>query len=252
MDKKISVENLKLTPQNDTYYIAWSIGVDKKYKKHMKKEIKSQLTDVLGSMTQNNAVEDISVYSHNKTAEKHGEFIIWDYLILMQIKEEEDAEIILPNLQNVNIPFVLETIRMELLVTTPNSTYPTPGEGARKRHVKPFYAIEYVDVQPNHLDEFRDIMINNNGPAMKYIMEEARWCHNFYALETLTVFYHNSSYPTWNQIHVIGLYLESIFLYKKDFSKGLALTQSISFEENFAQLKKIRTMLYKTIGRKMI
>ncbi|WP_019910503.1 hypothetical protein [Paenibacillus sp. HW567] len=238
--------------QNDTYYIALSVKLDKKDVPIFKKEIKHQLTQAMKPLVNEGRVQAISVYSHNKTAEKHGGFPAWDALLLIQIKEASCAKTILPYLKQMNLPFLPETIRMELLVTTPESTYPIPGEGALSRRTKPFYAVEYVDVQEQFLQEFQSIMISGNGPAMKYIMQHAKWCHHFYALETVTVFYHNPNYPAWNQIHVIGLYLEAIFRYKKDFAKGLELANHISFEDNFARLKEIRTMLFKTIGRKIV
>jgi hypothetical protein len=236
----------------DSYFIGLSLKVEKQEKNKFKKGIKKQLNAALGTLKVKGSVTDISVYSHKKAAEKHGEFAVWDYLVLIQLKNRQVAEEILPNFKTMNFSFQPETIRMELLITTPDSTYPVPGEGARRRRMKPFYAVEYVDVKMNYLEEFRQIMIHNNGPAMKYIMESAKWCYNFYALETVEVFYHNPKYPTWNQVHVIGLYLESMLQYKKDFTKGLELANHISFEKNFTRLKEIRTMLYKSIGGKLM
>lgn len=252
MGKGQTIQIKKLKALEDTYFIALSMKVDKTQKKGSRKGIKQQLTRTFETPIKQGTVKEISVYSHKKAAEKHGEFPIWDYLVLIQLKNKEVSDEILSDLRKLNFSFQPETIRMELLVTTPNSTYPIPGEKAEKRHVKPFYAVEYVDVRKEYLDDFRQIMITNNGPAMKYIMEHAKWCYNFYALETVSVFYHNPKYPTWNQVHVIGLYLESMIQFKKDFSKGLELANNISFEENFARLKKIRTMLYKSIGGKLV
>lgn len=223
----------------------------KSYRKEFSKGIKEQLNAALGTLMTKGSVKEVSVYSHKKAAEKHGEFVLWDYLVLFQLKNRPVADEILPKLKTITFSFQPETIRMELLVTTPDSTYPVPGERAKARRMKPFYAVEYVDVKKDYLEEFRQIMIKNNGPAMKYIMESAKWCYNFYALETVEIFYHNPKYPAWNQVHVIGLYLESILQYKRHFSKGLELANHIFFEDNFARLKKIRTMLYKSIGGKL-
>ena len=241
-----------MNAQNNTYYIAVSMKIQKSDVKTFKKEVKNQCKLALQKFEKDGRVKDYAVYSHKKTAEQHGSFQEWNYLLLVQVKNKECAGEIIPNLKTIDFPFQIETIRMELMVTTPESTYPSPGRGVQKRRLKPFYAVEYVDVKEAYLKEFRDIMIKNNGPAMRHIIENKKWCYNFYALETVTVFYHNTKYPTWNQIHVIGLYVESVVRYKKDFSEGLQLASQITFEDNFARLKQIRTMLYKSIGSKQI
>lgn len=238
--------------QNNTYYIAYSISIEKKNSPAFKKEIQSRLYRTMEDFVEAGFIQDISVYSHSITAERHGTFDIWNYLLLLQIKNKDEAPRLITGLKTMNFPFEVETVRLELLETTPESTYPLPSETVQKRKVKPFYAVEYVDVQEKYLKEFRDIMISNNGPAMKYIMQNKKWCYSMHALETVAVFYHNPRYPAWNQIHVIGLYLESFILYKKDFSEGLKRAGHISFEDNFKRLKQIRTMLYKTIGRKIV
>lgn len=252
MSKDKNSQGKRLKALEDSYFIALSMKVEKTQKKGFRNDIRQQLTGALETSIKKGTVKMPSVYSHKKVAEKHGEFPSWDYLVLIQLKNKEVVDEVLSDLKKISFSFRPETIRMELLVTTPNSTYPIPSEKVEKRYMKPFYAVEYVDVQKEYLDDFRQIMITNNGPAMKYIMEHAKWCYNFYALETVSVFYHNPKYPSWNQVHIIGLYLESIIKYKKDFSKGLELANNISFEENFARLKKIRTMLYKTIGGKLV
>ncbi len=244
-------EKEKLISQEDTYYLALSIKVRKNEKKYLKHHMKEQLKQALSLWAANRSIQDIAIYHHGKTAEKEGDFTLWDYLILIQLKDKENAAQIAADIKKVKLPSMPETVRMELLVTTPKSTYPNPGKKALKRKSKPFYAVEYVDVKEPYLKEFQTIMIQNNGPAMGYIMEEAKWCYNFYALETVSVFYHNKNYPTWNQVHVIGLFLESMLFYKKDFSKGLMLANQISFEDNMARLKQIRTMLLKSVGRKL-
>ncbi len=252
MSKGENSQGEKIKALEGGYFIALSIKVEKTQKKRFREGIKQQLTSALEIPIKKGAVEGISVYNHKKAAEKHGEFPLWDYLVVLQLKNKEAADEISSDLEKIKFFFQMEKVRIELLVSTPNSTYPIPGEGAGKRHMKPFYAVEYVDVQKEYIDDFRQIMITNNGPAMRYIMEHAKWCYNFYALETVSVFYHNPKYPTWNQVHIIGLYLESIIKYKKDFSKGLELANNVSFEENFTRLKKIRTMLYKSIGGKLV
>lgn len=238
--------------QNNTYYIAFSINIEKKNSPRFKKEIQSQLSHAMKDFIKDGFIQDISIYSHSITAKRHGIIEIWNYLLLIQIKNKDEVQRLISGLRTISFTFKIETVRLELLETTPESTYPVPSEMVQKRKASPFYATEYVDVQEKYLKEFRDIMISNNGPAMKYIMQNKRWCYNMFALETVTVFYHNPKYPTWNQIHVIGLYLESFIWYKKDFSEALKMANYISFKDNFERLEQIRAMIYKTIGWKIV
>lgn len=100
--------------------------------------------------------------------------------MLLQIKNKDDVQRLISGLNTINFPFTLETVRLELLETTPESTYPVPSETVQKRKAKLFYAVEYVDVQEKYLKEFQDIMISNNGPAMKYILQNKKWCYNMH------------------------------------------------------------------------
>ncbi|MGO4952259.1 MULTISPECIES: hypothetical protein [Paenibacillus] len=52
--------------------------------------------------------------------------------------------------------------------------------------------------------------------------------------------------------NLIGLYPEAMLRYKKDFEEGLQRHAGVTFQENFDRLKSIRTMLYKTIGSRLL
>lgn len=250
-DNKKSCEK-RVEALENAYFIAISINVDEGRRHIFKKKVEAQLNRELEPLVRREIVKECFVFSHEEVVEKYGDFPVWHFLILLRISHREQADAVYLIVRLEKFDIWSETIRMELLETTPNSTYPIPGEKAQKRDIKPFYVVEYVAVQKEHLNDFRQIMIDRNGPAMRYVMEHAAWCYNFYALETISVFYHNPKYPTWNQVHVIGLYPEAISHYAIDFSKGLEQAGSISFEENFKKLNKIRTMPYKAIGAKLV
>lgn len=238
--------------KNNSYYIAFSIRILDQRNRNIQNTLKCELEDSLKSVINKGYIKDLSIYKHKKAVEKHGEFASWNYLIITEIPNVKRAGEVKEILASLDFSFIFEKIRLELLVTTPQSTYPIAQAKAKKRIMPPFFAVEYVDVNEKALKEFQDIMILNNGPSMKYIMKHANWCYNFYALETVEVYYHNTNAPTWNQIHIIGLFLNSVIHYKKDFSKGLKEASGVSFEENFKRLKEIRIMLYKSIGKKIM
>lgn len=132
-------------------------------------------------------------------------------------------------------------IRRELMVLT-------PGSKLIKNNWKQGSVtniVEHVNVQEQYLKEFQEIMIDNNTPAMKYIIDQKSWCKEFIALETEEVIYHNENYPKWNQIHLIGMRMKGMFHYKKDFTEGLIGTKEPNFQANFDRLKGIREFSYK-------
>ncbi|MCW3792456.1 hypothetical protein OM416_12745 [Paenibacillus sp. LS1] len=66
-------------------------------------------------------------------------------------------------------------VRQELLVSTPGSNFPVQNQQTRRRWLKPLQVVEHVDVQQDSLEEFRNIMIHGNGPAMNFILSERKW-----------------------------------------------------------------------------
>ncbi|MEJ8303309.1 hypothetical protein [Saccharibacillus sacchari] len=242
----------KLQPHNNAWYLAESFQVPKNQSRDFKTYYKNTLSPLLDSYQRTGDVGAHALHRLRFKAEKHGEFEAWSFLLLIEVRDAEVAKTYLAKAQTLPAFEQASVVRRELLVSTPESNYPNPTAQVRERNRKPFFAVEYVDVQQPYLNEFREIMIRRNGPAMRHIMEHTRWCHSMVALETVEVWESVPQAPSWNQIHVIGLYPESFLRYKKDFASGLAASGSdITFEENFGQLKKIRTMLYKTVGSRI-
>lgn len=171
-----------------------------------------------------------SKFFFEKTSKKK-----WSLLCLMEI-DESNRKIIDKLSQKKDC-----LIRREEMVLTPNSNIVSQNWGSRSVS----NIIEHVEVQQEFLDEFQEIMIQNNTPAMTYIINEKNWCKEFIALETDRIIYHNESYPNWNQIHFIAMRMKGMFHYKKDFSEGLEKVDALDFKANFDRLKKIRTFSYK-------
>jgi len=242
----------ELRPHNDAWYLAESFRVPKNQSRRFNEYYRNVLTPLLHSYRQTGEICAHALHRLRFQAEKHGEFEAWNFLLLIEAKDAEAAKAYSAKAQTLPAFEQASVVRRELLASTPESNYPKPAIQVRERSGKPFFAVEYVDVQQPYLNEFREIMIRRNGPAMRHIMEHARWCHSMIALETVEVWESIPQAPSWNQIHVIGLYPESFLRYKKDFASGLAASGSgIGFEENFGQLKKIRNMLYKTVGSRI-
>ncbi|GAB6086928.1 hypothetical protein [Alkaliphilus crotonatoxidans] len=240
-----------MKPLNDTYYLAESAYIPKNRRKEYIQYLKLYYLPRVEAWKQGGLIKNQEVYQYLFKNIKKGSFLSWNHLKLMELNNRSVADQVIEELGGLPKFQGKELIRRELLVSTPNSNYPEASPQARQRSLPLFFAIEYVDVYQPHLDEFRQIMIHNNGPAMKYIMMERKWCYNFIALETVEIFRHNPLIPGWNQLHVIGLYPDAVLSYKKDFEAGLKEATGISFEENFNRLKQIRAMLYKTGNKRL-
>lgn len=114
-------------------------------------------------------LQDYSIYTHKLTAEKYGDFPLWNSLHLIQLDQPESATHLIEALKYLQ-PFPAAiVVRQELLVSTPGSHFPSLRQSA-KRWFRPMQVVEHVDVMEDKLHEFRDIMEHRNGPAMNYIM----------------------------------------------------------------------------------
>ena len=105
----------------------------------------------------------------------------------------------------------VETRRVEVLHTTPNSYHlrpaaENPAPGATTEFTVP-YIVEYIAVHetPEALNEYREMMRLNIGPAVAQLIR-ANLLLNLIALETVLVVYAQPGVPNWNQIHLRGYF----------------------------------------------
>ena len=119
----------------------------------------------------------------------------------------------------------IETLRVEVLRSTPNSYYPRPASGTRltgapTEFTVP-YIVEYAAVRetPEALNEYREIMRTTMGPTLAQAIRD-NMLLNFIALETVSVRYAQLGVPTWNQIHLRG-YFPDKGLVTRDALDGL-------------------------------
>lgn len=161
----------------------------------------------------------------------------WSLLFLYELTNEKEVNQIPMDTHHL--------IRREQMILTPNS-YIQNNNWISGKTVN---IVEHVQVYEGHLEEFRDIMVTNNTPAMQYIIQNKNWCKEFIALETTNILFHHDHFPKWNQIHLISMKLTGIIHYKKDFNEGLSLHSDTQFTNNFARLKQIREFTYKSSGK---
>jgi hypothetical protein len=99
----------------------------------------------------------------------------------------------------------IDTRRIEVLRTTPNSFYPYGDQSRSEEEHSAKYIVEYIAVQNTTaaLDEYRETMRTTLGPVQRHMIKEGSLL-NFIALETVSVKSSQSGMPDWNQIHVRG------------------------------------------------
>ena len=102
----------------------------------------------------------------------------------------------------------VETRRVEVLHSTPNSYHPrlTPSRDAQAESTVP-YIVEYIAVResPEALNEYRETMRTTIGPALAEAIRD-NMLLNFIALETVSVRYAQPGVPKWNQVHLRGYF----------------------------------------------
>ena len=148
-----------------------------------------------------------------------------------------------------------ETRRVEVLHSTANSYHPrlTPSPDAQAEFTVS-YIIEYIAVRetPEALNEYRETMRTNNGPALALLIRD-NMLLNFIALETVSVRYAQPGVPTWNQIH-LRAYFPDKGLATRDALDGALRRinpQSGGAAGVFGRLDAIRTKPREDVARQL-
>ncbi|TRZ37028.1 hypothetical protein CEQ21_16185 [Niallia circulans] len=167
---------------------------------------------------------------------------MWNILILLKTEEEKHYD----HFKQAFNDHKRQLVRQETMLPTPGSFFPSDEKNGN------IQIVEYVNVQQEYLSEFKNIMINNNGPAMEHILHTKKWCKEFIALETADVLYHKADFPEWNQIHLIAMRPTGVFHFKKDFNEGLVKVNAPNFADNFERLSQIRQFTSKVSASREI
>jgi hypothetical protein len=140
-------------------------------------------------------------------------------------------------------------LRAEILVTTPAPfVFPHDWAGSSRRlDRKP--SIEYLDVHPSHLRDYRDIMQRYVGPAAAKLVAMGK-LGTFRSMETAAVLFQDGSFrATWNQIHLSEVISEGFRGFGEEFDA--ALREELpdgGFASVFAGLDGMRTITRWTLS----
>ena len=142
-----------------------------------------------------------SLYRHGSIFKSQSSAPVWSHAEFIYFRDIVPCEVI-DQLVTAPQPLGVHLLRAELLVTTPQSfVFPRGWAGSAHRpDRKP--SIEYLDVAPSSLRDYREIMRRYIGPAASKLVAMGK-LGTFRTMETVAVLFQDGSLGTsWNQIHL--------------------------------------------------
>ena len=182
-----------------------------------------------------------ALYRHRSTFQGSSDAPVWSHLELSYFRGIVPTSIIQELVFSNSVNSHL--LRAEILLTTPSAlVMPRDWQGLRARPGRQA-SLEYIDVRPAYLDEYRDIMRKYIGPAATKLVGTDR-IGTFRAMETAAVLYHAPSLNTdWNQIHLCEVDAGSFKGFGQEFDAALReISPDGGFVGVFAGLDRMRTI----------
>ena len=179
-----------------------------------------------------------ALYRHRTVFRNAAEAPAWSHLELSYFRDVIPASAILDLVVKPQ-PADTVLLRAEILLTTPSSfVLPRNWQGSADRPERQA-SLEYIDVKPASLGEYRDVMRTWVGPAAAKLVRANR-LGTFRAMETATVLYRDPELKIdWNQIHLCEVDPSRF----DGFGAALQEVSPISgLADVFAGLERIRTI----------
>lgn len=183
-----------------------------------------------------------ALYRHRTIFRNAAEAPAWSHLELSYFRDLVPADVIL-DLVIKQQPAGLDLLRAEILLTTPSSfVLPRDWRGLADRPERQA-SLEYIDVQPTYLGEYRDVMRKYCGPAGAKLVRANR-IGTFRAMETAAVLYRDPGLKIdWNQIHLCEVDADGFNGFSQEFSAALQdVPEAAGFADIFAGLDRLRTI----------
>jgi len=161
-----------------------------------------------------------ALYRHRSVFRNASDAALWSHLELSYFRDIVPAEIIHELVVRPQPPGT-QLLRAEILLTTPSAfVLPRNWQGSADRPERQA-SLEYIDVQPAYLGEYRDIMRDYIGPAAAKLVAANR-IGTFRTMETAAVLYHDPTLTTdWNQIHLCEVQAEGFNGFGQAFDAAL-------------------------------
>lgn len=184
-----------------------------------------------------------ALYRHRSVFHDAAETPVWSHLELSYFRGMVPADVVLELVVNRQ-PEGVHLLRAEILLTTPSSfILPRDWQGSADRPERRV-SLEYIQVQPKFLREYREVMRSYCGLAAMKLVQANRF-GTFRAMETAAVLHRDREMNIdWNQIHLCELDAGSFDGFGKEFAAALRadLPNDVDVADAFADLGRMRTV----------
>jgi hypothetical protein len=183
-----------------------------------------------------------ALYRHRSVFHSASETPVWSHLELSYFRDIVPVAAI-RDLVFSRQPAEAHLLRAEILLTTPSAfVMPRGWQGSADRADRQV-SLEYIDVRPAYLGEYRDVMQRYIGPAAAKLVRVEK-IGTFRAMETAAVLYRNASLNTdWNQIHLCEVDADGFKGFGHEFDAALReISPHGGFAGVFAGLDRMRTI----------
>lgn len=184
-----------------------------------------------------------SLYRHRSIFQNNSEAPIWSHFELSYFRNIVPANAILDLVVKPQ-QTATDLLRAELLLTTPSSFVLPQGWQGSTDQPERQASLEFIQVHPPYLDEYRDIMRDYCGPAATKLVRTGRF-GTFRAMETTAILYQAPELKTeWNQIHLCELDVSNFNGFGQEFEAALREDSPDGTDTagTFAGLDRMRTV----------
>ncbi|KPF66022.1 hypothetical protein IP69_16295 [Bosea sp. AAP35] len=183
-----------------------------------------------------------ALYRHRSVFLNASDAPIWSHLELRYFRHIVPADainelVVKPQTAGTQL------LRAEILLTTPSAfVMPRAWTGSADRPERQV-SLEYIDVRPAFLGEYRDIMRSYIGPAAGRLVAADR-IGTFRTMETAAVIYRDPALAIdWNQIHLCEVEADGFRGFGHAFDAALReISPDGGFAAVFAGLDRMRTI----------
>jgi hypothetical protein len=193
-----------------------------------------------------------ALYRHCSVFQSSSDAPVWSHLELSYFRDIVPVGAI-HDLVFKQRPGKAQLLRAEILLTTPSAfLMPQGWQGSADRRERQA-SLEYINVRPGCLSEYRDVMRKYIGPAAAKLVGVDR-IGTFRAMETAAVLYRDPLLNTdWNQIHLCEVHPGSFKGFGQEFDAALReISPDGGSAGVFADLDRMRTISRWTFNEPVI
>ncbi|AMJ60656.1 hypothetical protein [Bosea sp. PAMC 26642] len=183
-----------------------------------------------------------ALYQHRSVFQNASDAPLWSHLELSYFRHIVPADAI-HDLVVKQQPADIQLLRAEILLTTPGAfVMPRAWTGSANRPERQV-SLEYIDVRPKFLNEYRTIMRSYIGPAAARLVAADK-VGTFRTMETAAVIYRDPALTIdWNQIHLCEVGADGFEGFGQAFDAVLReISPDGGFAGVFAGLDRMRTI----------